>query len=269
MIVACVQMNGNAEPAINVARACQFITAAHAEHGADLVVLPEFFNTPYFPQYRDLTHLSLAEPEDGPSLTTIRDIAARLGVNIVAPIFERDGPGRTFDTAFLVDRRGELVGRYRKVHPAATESLEKLYFRAGLEFPVWEIEGWKVGIAICYDAMFPESARALAVAGAELLVFPFAGGRLDLWRELHRVRAFENLCYVAVSDKVGLEGDWMFGGRSMIVDPLGVVLAEAGAEEEEIVVAEIDRRQVFAARDRFPMYRDRQPWAYTALTERR
>lgn len=260
-------MNGGDEPSVNVARACAFIDAVCSEHEPDLIVLPEFFNTLYFSQYHDYAHLALAESADGPSLTAIRERAARHGVNIIAPIYEADGAGRYFDTAFLIDRRGEILGRYRKVHPAATRSLEKIYFRYGSDFPVWEVDGWKIGVVICYDTFFPEAARMLAVQGAELLVFPFAGGTFPLWYELHRIRAFENLAYVAVCDKIGVEGSWTFGGKSLIVDPLGEILTRASDTDEEIITAEIDRRRVFEARARYPMYRDRQPWAYGKLTE--
>lgn len=260
-------MNGDAPPAVNVAKAAAWIERAATEDQADLVILPEFFNTFYFSQYHDRTYYDLAEPVDGPSLAAIRDVARRRRINVVAPIYEFDGPGRYFDTAFLIDRQGEIAGRYRKVHPAATNSLEKFYFRNGADFPVFAIDEWKAGIVICYDAFFPEAARALAVGGAELLIVPFAGGQIDLWRELHRVRAFENLAYVAVADKVGPERDWTFGGKSLIIDPLGMVLAEANDVDETAIVAEIDREQVVQARRRFPMYRDRQPWAYGALTD--
>ncbi len=269
MIVACIQMNGSAAPAVNVECACRYIDRACAEHHPDLIVLPEFFNTIYFSQYHDYAYLALAEPDDGPSLSAIRARAKAQGVWIIAPIYELAGPGRYFDTAFLIDRAGEIAGRYRKVHPAATNSLEKLYFRYGSDFPVWNVDGWKIGVVICYDTFFPEAARALAVQGAELLVFPFAGGQLPLWRELHRIRAFENLAYVAVCDKVGQEDGWTFGGKSLIIDPLGTILQEASESEDAIIAAEIDRAEVFAARGRFPMYRDRQPWAYGSLTEPR
>lgn len=267
MNVACIQMNGDREPAANVQRACELIDTACAKQDLDLIILPEFFNTLYFSQYREYKkYMHLAESVDGPSLSRIREQAAHHGVNIVAPIYEEDGPGRYFDTAFLIDRQGQILGRYRKVHPAATNSLEKLYFRYGSDFPVWDLEGWKVGIAICYDTFFPESVRALAAQGAELLIFPFAGGMFSLWYELHQVRAFENLAYVAVCDKVGPEGEWTFGGKSLIIDPLGAILVGASEDQEEIIVSELDREQVYDARRRFPMYRDRQPWAYTALT---
>jgi N-carbamoylputrescine amidase len=263
-------MNGNQEPPENVRRACALIDQICEDARPDLIVLPEFFNTMYFSQYRDYkNYLHLAEAEDGPSLGQIRERAAHHGVNVIAPIYEIDGPGRYFDTAFLVDRGGQIRGRYRKVHPAATNSLEKLYFGPGAGFPVWDVEGWRLGIAICYDTFFPEAVRALAVQGAELLVFPFAGGMLDNWYELHTVRAFENLAYVAVCDKVGPEGDWTFGGKSVIIDPLGKILCTASATEEETIVADLDREAVFDARRRFPMYRDRQPWAYGALTAQR
>jgi N-carbamoylputrescine amidase len=265
MKIACIQMNSNNEPAINVQRACTFIDQVWAEHQPDLIILPEFFNTLYFSQYHDPKYLNLAEPADGPSLSAIREQAARHGVYVVAPIYEIDGPGRYFDTAFLIDRVGQIVGRYRKVHPAATTSLEKVYFRYGSDFPIWNIEGWRVGIIICYDTFFPESARMLTVKGAELLICPFAGGRIPLWYELHCIRAFENLVYVAVCDKVGQEGEWTFGGKSVIIDPLGNIVCKASDQDEAIIVAELYRKQVFDARKRYPMYRDRQPWAYNAL----
>ncbi|MEO6060408.1 MAG: carbon-nitrogen hydrolase family protein [Thermoflexales bacterium] len=269
MKIACVQLNSNAAPAVNVGRTCEYIDRAVADHLPDLIVLPEFFNTLYFSQYRDYAHLQLAEREDGPSLSAVRERAARHGIHLVAPIFELDGPGRYFDTAFLIGPAGEIIGRYRKVHPAATSSLEKIYFRYGAEFPVWDVLGWKIGIAICYDTFFPESARMLSVQGAELLIFPFAGGTFPLWFELHRIRAFENLAYVAVCDKVGPEGDWTFGGKSLIASPLGDLLATASDTREEIIAATLDRDQVFAARVKYPMYRDRQPWAYGHLTDSR
>lgn len=268
MNVACIQMNGRLTPEENVSRALKSIDEICTEDKPDLVVLPEFFNTIYFSQYRDYRqYLHLAEADDGPSLTRIRECAAKQSINVVAPIYEIDGPGRYFDTAFLIDRRGEIVGRYRKMHPAATNSLEKLYFGPGSGFPVWDLEGWRIGIAICYDTFFPESVRCLAVQGAELLIFPFAGGLLHNWFELHAVRAFENLAYVAVCDKVGLEGEWTFGGKSVIIDPLGRILCKASDTDEETIITRLDREQVYEARRRFPMYRDRQPWAYTALTQ--
>ncbi len=268
MRVACIQMNGDAAPAENVEKAVRMVRQAVERERADLIVLPEFFNTFYFSQYHDRQYFDLAEPVDGPSVTAMRDVARELRVNIIAPIYEIDGAGRYFDTAFVIGRAGEVTGRYRKVHPAATNSLEKFYFRYGVDFPVFDIDGWKIGIVICYDTFFPEAARSLALNGAELMIFPFAGGQLKLWRELHRVRAFENLAYVAVADKVGDEREWSFGGKSLIIDPLGEVLAEANDTDETVIVAEIDREAVFDARRRFPMYRDRQPWAYGALTER-
>ena len=267
MKIACIQLNANDEPARNVGKALEFIDRACDQHRPNLIVLPEFFNTFYFSQDRDYKHLDLAEPEDGPSLSAIREVAQRFKVNIIAPIYELASPGHYYDTAFLIGREGQTIGRYRKVHPAAITSLEKIYFRYGSEFPVFDLEGWKLGMGICYDQFFPESARTLAMNGAELLVFPFAGGTFSMWTELHRIRAWENLAFLAVADKVGLEGTWTFGGKSLIIDPLGNILAKASDDQEEIIVAEIDQKAVLEARKKFPMYRDRQPWAYKELTK--
>jgi N-carbamoylputrescine amidase len=177
-----------------------------------LIVLPEFFNVEYFAQYRDYRYLDYAEPDDGYTITAIRKKAAQHGTAIRATLLEEQGPGLYFDTAFLIDASGEVVGRYRKTHPAAVRSLEKIYFRGGSRFPVWDLKGIRVGAIICYDHFFPEAARAAAVSGAELIIGPFAAPAEPTWDALMRVRAWENGVYLAPCNKVGAEGDLVFRG---------------------------------------------------------
>jgi N-carbamoylputrescine amidase len=186
-------------------------------------------------------------------------------VNIVATIFEEEAAGLCYDSAIVIDRAGEIAGKYRKTHPAAVQSLEKIYFRYGSYFPVFRVDGWRVGAIICYDTLFPESARCVAVNGAELILVPFAAPEIKCWREIMITRAFENGAYFAPCNKVGLEGEWIFGGSSMIVDPFGGVAAEMGAAGEGIISAELDRKEVFAARREKPMFRDRRPDLYTPI----
>lgn len=264
--LSLIQMNSAGDPDSNVARACEHIDAAVERDDPDLIVLPEFFNTVYFAQWRDMQLVDLAEPDDGPTITAIRERARRHGVAIVATIYEQESAGVYYDTAILIDARGEIAGKYRKVQPAAVQSLEKLFFRFGSRFPVFRLGDWRIGVNVCYDTLFPESARCSALNGAELIVVPFAAPHQLLWRDLMRTRAFDNGVWFAPCNKVGREGDWTFGGQSMIVDPLGRVAVEAGADDEEIVSAHIERQSIFSARRRYPMFRDRRPDLYTPIT---
>lgn len=264
--LSLVQMNSAGSRDENLERACEHIDAAAATHQPDLIVLPEFFNTVYFAQWRDTSLIDWAEGDDGATVTAMRGRARRHGVAVVATIFEAASAGLYYDTAILIDRSGAIVGKYRKVQPAAVQSLEKLFFRYGSHFPVFTLDGWRVGVNICYDTLFPESARCSAMNGAELIVVPFAAPQQLLWRDLMRARAFENGVYFAPCNKVGTEGDWTFGGQSMIVDPSGEVVKEAGSAVDEVVSFELDRDAVFAARRRYPMFRDRRPELYTPIT---
>lgn len=264
MRLTLIQMNSAAERDANLARAEELIDAAAADR-PDLVVLPEFFNTPYFAQYRDYAYIDWAEPDDGPTITAMRRKAREHGTHIAATIFEEESAGMYYDTAILIDPSGEITGKYRKVQPAAVQSLEKIYFRYGSHFPVFRVGDWKVGFIICYDTFFPESARCVAVNGAELILVPFASPRQVIWRDVMRTRAFENGVYFAPCNKVGREDEWEFGGQSLIVDPLGEVVAEAGADRDEIITAELDRDAVFEARRRYPMFRDRRPDLYKPI----
>jgi N-carbamoylputrescine amidase len=266
MRVAAVQMTSGADVAENTARACREIAAAATRHGADLVVLPEFFNTLYFAQTQDKAHFALAEPEDGPSLTAVREEARRQKVAVIATLYEMAGPGLYFDTAFHIDPAGEIAFRFRKVHPAAVLSLEKLYFRYGARLDTYRMGEWRLGIGICYDMAFPETARALAVNGAELLVAPYATSRTAMFQEVLRTRAFENGCCLVAANKVGREGGWTFGGQSLITDPTGKVLASADTQEETIIAADLSREAVMRARIDFPAWRDRRPDLYGAIT---
>ena len=266
MKIAAVQMTSSTDVGENIGRACAFVERAAQDHGAALVVLPEFFNTLYFAQYQDKAYHALAEPEDGRTLTAIREQARRSGIAVIATIYEMAGPGLYYDTAFHIDPDGAIRFRYRKTHPAAVLSLEKLYFRYGSRFDTYGMDEWRIGIGICYDMAFPETARCLAVAGAELLIAPYATSRTSMFQEVLRTRAFENGCYLVAANKVGREGDWTFGGQSVIADPYGTVLATCDTQEQAIISAELSRDAVIKARIDFPARRDRRPELYGAIT---
>jgi predicted amidohydrolase len=249
----------------NVAKACRYIDEV-AEEKPDLVVLPEFFNIEYVFQWRDYAYIDRAEPADGYTITAMREKAREHAITICATIFEDEGPGLYFDTSFMIGPDGEIFGKYRKTHPAAVKSLEKIYFRGGTSFPVWEIKAVKVGVIICYDHFFPETARCAAVNGAELVLGPFATLRFPKWDQLMVTRAWENGLYLAPTNKVGLEGEWIFGGRSLIVDPFGEIVQQASDDADDMIVAEVSRERVYAARRRWPMLRDRRPEIYKPIS---
>lgn len=248
----------------NVAKAERLIDQA-VDEGAELVVLPEFFNTEYFAQYWDYTYVDYAEHESDVTISAMRRKAAQRRVHLVATIYEMEAPGLYYDTMFLIDPVGDIVGKYRKAQPAGVRSVEKLFYRAGNEFPVWQVKGFSVGAVICYDHVFPETIRSVAVNGADLVVGPFATNGIPTWDELMITRAFENGIYLAPCNKVGTEDTWTFSGKSMVVDPAGEVLYQASATDEEVFVVELEKQRVIETRISYPFLRDRRPHAYRAL----
>jgi len=267
MRLALIQMNSRAAARDeNVARACAFVEEA-ARQNPDIVVVPEFFNSEYFPQYRDYRYMDYAEAEDGYTQTRMKQAARQHRIHIVSTIFEMARPGLYYDTAMLISPEGEIVGKYRKVHPAAYLSLEKIYFRGGSLFPVFRVGEWTVGFSICYDNLFPESCRCLMLHGAELIIAPYATPAADPWENFLTTRALENGVFMAACNHVGKEGDWVMSGKSMVIDPLGKILVQASASEEQIITADIEREAVIRARQRFHFARDRRPDAYGAVTK--
>jgi len=262
MRISLIQMNSRANCLEgNVERACGFVARAAGDK-AELVVLPEFFNREYFPQYRDYKYMDYAEDDDGYTQSRMKQAACDHGIWLVSTIFEMERPGLYFDTAMLINPEGQIAGKYRKVHPAALLSLEKIYFRGGSSFPVFRLGEWTVGISTCYDNLFPESCRCLALRGAELIVAPYATPIDDPWENFLSTRALENGVYFAACNHVGQEGEWRMSGKSMIISPAGKILVQAGGAEDQIISWEIERDEVVRARRNFPLFRDRRPDAY-------
>jgi predicted amidohydrolase len=265
MRLTLIQMNSRtAAREENVARACAYVDEAASRH-PDIVVLPEFFNNEYFPQFRDYRYMDYAETDDGYTQGHLKEKAKQHGIHIVSTIFEMARPGLYYDTAMLIGPQGEIIGKYRKVHPAALLSLEKIYFRGGSSFPVFRVGDWTVGFSICYDNLFPESCRCLTLHGAELIIAPYATPVADPWENFLTTRALENGVFLAACNHVGKEGEWTMSGKSMIIDPLGKILTQASATEEQIITTEFEREALIRARQHFPLARDRRPDTYGAI----
>jgi N-carbamoylputrescine amidase len=247
----------------------QGLVASAAEQGADLIALPEFFNREYFCENRHIEYTRYAEYDDGPTMVAVTSWARDLGTPIIAGVYEKERPGVFYDTAAFVDEHGEIVGKYRKTHPAAVRSLEKLYYRGGVDYPVVELAGWRIGSVICYDVWFPEAARSVALNGADLIVAPFATFPEEFWHEFLCVRAFENGVYFAGVNKFGkeMEGTWENMGRSAVYSPAGKLLIECSSESDDVQVVELDKSAIDDARMLSPTYRDRQPQLYGRVTQ--
>jgi predicted amidohydrolase len=258
MQVAVTQIAAGMDKSDNLTRLTTLIERA-AEQGAELVVAPEAAMHDFGPP--DLPLAPVAEPLDGPFVTTIADAAKRRGVSVIAGMFEVAEGDRVFNTVVAVGPDGGMVGRYRKQHLFdALGWLESDRLIAGdpddrLMFTVGEV---KVGVMTCYDVRFPELARALADDGADLIAIPSAwvagDHKLAQWQALTTARAIENVCYIAGS----VQNPPLYTGGSRIVDPWGIELAAVQPEAEGVAVAEISAQRVAECRERMPSLANRR-----------
>jgi N-carbamoylputrescine amidase len=248
--------------------------------GVDILCFSEVFLAPFFPNRLDRDFGKWFLEPTGAVVTALRDKARSAGIAAIIPFAER-APVGFFNSAMVVDKRGEVVGTYRKTHIPAyfptgeqggTGSYEKLYFAPGADLPVFAVAGVRLGIQICNDRLYPEGSRTLALKGAEILFMPICYStysdpkhRAGIWPVPLRARAYENGAFVVAANRVGPEGERRHLGRSMIVDPRGAVIAEAGDEKEELLVATLDLGEVATARRDFPWWRDRRPDLYTPI----
>ena len=252
----------------NLSAACALIDKA-MEAAPDLILLPELFSVGPFTFERNEEWLSLAEKANGPTVSTIREKAKEYKVAIVLPFYEKNGRGLLFDTVSMIGSNGEVIGSYRKTHLATKPSLDKVYFKPGSRLVVLPYKDWHIGLIFANELLHPEAGRALSVLGAELLLVPAACVSSPLWTELYLTRAFENGCYLGVCNlSEDLKGGKPFlGGRSLLVDPLGNVVAQRPKEGQEILTETIRMDEVHRARNERFMLRDRRPDAYGLLVK--
>ncbi|GAB2751618.1 hydrolase [Salinifilum aidingensis] len=246
-----------------------------AAGGARVIGFQEMFNAPYFCQVEEPEHYRWAEAvPDGPTVRRMSALAAELGLVMVLPVFETDGPGFFYNTAAVIDADGSYLGKYRKHHlPQLPGFWEKYYFRPGnLGWPVFDTAAGRIGVYICYDRHFPEGWRALGLAGAHLVYNPSATSRglsSHLWELEQPAAAVANEYFVAAINRVGVEeyGDNDFYGSSYFADPHGRFVGEtASGTEEELLVRDLDFGLIDEVRRTWAFYRDRRPDAYGPLT---
>ena len=280
--VGLVQLTAEDAPAANVRKTLPRIEEAAAK-GAKIIGLQEMFTTKYFCITQDPKNFDLAEPiETGPSVTELAKAAKRLGVVIVAPLFEARGSEVYHNTAAVIDADGTVLGKYRKMHiPQDPGFEEKFYFTPGdLGFRTWKTAHGDIGVLICWDQWYPEAARLTALGGAQILFYPTAIGWLpeekaalghaqhNAWETVQRGHGVANGCYVAATNRVGTEGRTQFWGQSFVSDPYGEIVARASIEKEEVLLADCDLVKQREFRRIWPFFRDRRIDAYGDLTRR-
>ena len=280
--VGLIQLTAEDTPAANVRKTLPRIEEAAAK-GAKIIGLQEMFTTKYFCVTQDPKHFDLAEPiETGPSMTERARAAKRLGVVIVAPLFEARGSEVYHNTAAVIDADGAVLGKYRKMHiPQDPGFEEKFYFTPGdLGFRTWKTAHGDIGVLICWDQWYPEAARLTALGGAQILFYPTAIGWLpeekaalgraqhNAWETVQRGHGVANGCYVAATNRVGTEGRTQFWGQSFVSDPYGEIVARASVEQEEVLLADCDLAKQREFRRIWPFFRDRRIDAYGDLTRR-
>lgn len=286
--VGLIQQANTGNIHTNLKNLAQNIEAC-AANGAQLVVLQELHNTLYFCQTEDTQLFGLAEPIPGPSTGFFAELARTLGIVLVISLFEKRTAGLYHNTAVVIDSDGSIAGTYRKMHiPDDPGFYEKFYFAPGDQgFEPIQTSVGKLGVLVCWDQWYPEAARIMALKGAELLLYPTAIGwditddedeqdrQLNAWVTIQRAHAVANGLPVVVVNRVGHEpdpsdvtGGILFWGNSFVAGPQGELLAEAGNDEPENIVVEIDMTRPEHVRRWWPFLRDRRIDAYEGLDKR-
>ena len=247
-----------------------------AGRGVELLCLQELFTSPYFPAEQHDRWRRLAEQvPDGPTVRLMQDLARKHRMVMVVPVFEEEITGLFYNTAAVLDSDGSYLGKYRKNHlpHVAPGFWEKFYFRPGnLGYPVFDTSRGKVGVYICYDRHFPEGARALGLAGAEIVFNPsatVAGLSEYLWRLEQPAHAAANGYFIGAINRVGVEQPWEIGefyGSSYFCDPRGQIIAHASRDRDEVLAADLDLDEIAEVRTTWQFYRDRRPDTYGELS---
>ena len=283
--VAALQMSCDWDTHANIARAEQLVRQAAAS-GAQVILLPELFETPYFCIEQDARHLGLAHAvKEDPAVRHFSAVARELGVVLPISFFERAGPAY-FNSIAILDADGSNLGVYRKSHiPNGPGYQEKNYFSPGdTGMRVWNTRFGRIGVGICWDQWFPETARVMALLGAELLFFPTAIGSepppaapvnsREHWQRTQQGHAAANLTPLIAANRYGLERSLQdperlyirFYGSSFIADPMGAKVAEAPEEGDAVLVHRFDLEATRELRDNWFVFRDRRPDLYGPLT---
>ena len=285
--IAAVQMQCSISVSENIEKADAMVRRA-AQQGAQVILLPELFERPYFCQERRYEYYAFAKPIlENDAVRHFLSVAKELEIVIPVSFYEKDGC-TLYNSVAMVDADGSLMGVYRKTHiPDDHYYQEKFYFTPGnTGFRVWDTRYGKIGVGICWDQWFPETARCLALAGAEMILYPTAIGSepilncdsMEHWRRCMQGHAGSNLLPVVAANRIGLEtvlpdpanggqsSSLCFYGSSFITDETGALVASASRDNEEILTASFDLDEVQDNRMSWGIFRDRRPHCYEKMT---
>ena len=278
VVVAATQMSCTWDREATLAKAEKLVREA-ASKGANIILLQELFETPYFCQRHDFEYMDLATtPEENPAVKRFQEVAKELDVVIPVSFFERAG-NAAFNSIAIIDADGTVLGKYRKTHiPDGMPYAEKFFFTPGdTGFKVWKTKYATIGVGICWDQWFPEAARCMALLGAELLFYPTAIGSEPVlqtdskphWQRCMQGHAAANIMPVIASNRIGHEvqkdSEMTFYGSSFIADETGGLVAEADRETEGVITAEFDLDAIAQKRREWGVFRDRRPEMYGTL----
>lgn len=277
--VAATQMRCSWDKEATLDKAEELVRAA-AEKGANIILLQELFETPYFCQLQKFEYMTLATTlEENKAVERFQSVAAELGVVLPVSFFEKRG-NTQFNSIAIIDADGKILGIYRKTHiPDGLPYAEKFYFTPGdTGFKVWDTRYGKIGVGICWDQWFPEAARSMALLGAEILLYPTAIGSEPTlkkdssvhWRNTMAGHAAANMMPVIASNRIGTETDgesyMTFYGKSFIADNHGEIVASADDISEDIIYADFNLDELASERREWGIFRDRRPEMYHILT---
>jgi N-carbamoylputrescine amidase len=286
--VGFVQQSCSTDKAANIQKSIAGIADCAAK-GAQMVVLQELHCGIYFCQAEETAMFDLAEPIPGPDTEAFSAVAKQYGVVLVTSLFEKRAPGLYHNTAVVFEKDGSIAGKYRKMHiPDDPAYYEKFYFTPGdLGFEPIQTSVGKLGVLVCWDQWYPEAARLMALAGADMLIYPTAIGwessdtpaekerQHGAWFTIQRGHAVANGLPVITVNRVGQEPDWtgvtggiQFWGQSFVAGPQGEVLHLSSSDKEENTVIEIDKQRTEDVRRIWPFFRDRRIEAYNGLLRR-
>ena len=282
--IAIVQTKVSNNEKLNIKNSIDKIKLA-AKKKAKIICLPELFLSPYFCQTENHSKFKLAEKIPGKKTILYCELAKKLSVILIIPLFEKKTYGFYHNTSIIINEKGKIISKYRKMHiPDDPGYYEKFYFTPGdLGFKSTKTKYAKIGSLICWDQWFPEAARLTVLKGAEILFYPTAIGwhpkekkkfgksQLDAWIIMQRSHAIANGVFVAAINRTGLEKignkKIQFWGNSMIIDPSGNIVARAKSEKEEILICDINLSKIENVRNHWPFLRDRRIDYYKGLTK--
>lgn len=278
VVVAATQMSCTWDREATLAKAEKLVREA-ASKGANIILLQELFETPYFCQRHDFEYMDLATTlEENSAVKRFQEVAKELDVVIPVSFFERAG-NAAFNSIAIIDADGTVLGKYRKTHiPDGMPYAEKFFFTPGdTGFKVWKTKYATIGVGICWDQWFPEAARCMALLGAEILFYPTAIGSEPVlqtdskphWQRCMQGHAAANIMPVVASNRIGHEvqkdSEMTFYGSSFIADETGGLVAEADRETEGVITAEFDLDAIAQKRREWGVFRDRRPEMYGTL----